>query len=277
VVYRGFHLSFEQPIAVKCLKVPGHFTTNAKRLFFERFRQEGKHLAKLDHPAVVRVYDFGVADSPTGAPVPYLVLEWLEGRDLEQVLADRERRGCRALPEAEALALIRPSVDAIALAHEHGIAHRDLKPANLFLAGKTRGTVLKVLDFGIAKAMQEGDTATRRETNTQSGFSAFTPQYGAPEQFSSKKFGQTGSRTDVHALGLILSELCAGRRAMAGEDMTDFVMAALSAKRPTPRRLEADVSDEPEVSGGRTTPVALQRRHASAFRSPAMPSRRASS
>jgi len=88
-----------------------------------------------------------------------------------------------------------------------------IRPANIFLANTERGTKLRLLDFGIAKAMQEGDTATQLSTKTSSGFSAFSPQYGAPEQFKSKKFSATGPWTDVHALALILVEMVAGRRA----------------------------------------------------------------
>lgn len=184
IVYRGFHLSFEQPIAIKCLKVPGHFTADARELFLERFREEGKLLAKLRHPSIVRVFDFGIASK---SDVPYLVLEWLEGVDLEEHLADR----AEPYSERDAVRFLRPAVDAIALAHRRGIAHRDIKPANIFLSDTDDGTKLMVFDFGIAKAMQEGETATQRQTKTSSGFSAFSPGYGAPEQFRSKKFGPT--------------------------------------------------------------------------------------
>lgn len=94
--------------------------------------------------------------------------------------------------------------------------------------------VLKVLDFGIAKAMQEGETATQLATRTSSGFSAFSPQYGAPEQFRAKRYGATGPWTDVHALGLILTELVSGRRALVGEEHADFHECSTAERRPTP-------------------------------------------
>ena len=172
----------------------------------EKFQDEGRHLAKLRHDAIVRVFDFGV--TPAGG-VPYLVLEWLEGEDLEAHLAKRDR----PYSEEEAIALLRPAIEALAKAHRKGIAHRDIKPANIFLAETDDGVNLRILDFGIAKAMQEGETATQMATKTSSGFSAFSPNYGAPEQFQSKKFGPTGPWTDVHALGLILIEMVAGRPA----------------------------------------------------------------
>ena len=106
-----------------------------------------------------------------------------------------------------------------------------------------QGLTLKVLDFGIAKAMQEGETATRVQTRTSSGFSAFSPSYGAPEQFYGKKYGATGPWTDVHALGLILTELVSGRPPLEGDDLAELQDAATSEVRPTPRGRGALVSD----------------------------------
>ena len=170
VVYRAKHLAFDRPVAVKCLKVPPHFTPEGQRLFLERFREEGQRLFELsEHPSIVKVFDFDT----TERNVPYLVLEWLEGKELATELGERAQRGQGPYPEAEALSLVRPAVEALAHAHALGIAHRDVKPANLFLVRSARGLGLKVLDFGIAKAMQEGETATALVTKTSSGFQAF--------------------------------------------------------------------------------------------------------
>ena len=235
VVYRGYHLSFEQPIAIKCLKVPTHFTPDAREVFLDRFRQEGKHLAALgQHGSVTRVYDFAVAQGPADEAVPYLVLEWLDGRDLDAVLAERNTKG-RRFPEREALELLRPAIDALAFAHELNIAHRDIKPANLFFANTPRGPLVKILDFGIAKVMQDGDDATRGTTRSNSGFRAFSPMYGAPEQFVEETFGATGPWTDVHALGLILTEMVSGRPAMAHDNAADLFEACLLYTSPSPR------------------------------------------
>ncbi|MBI4701822.1 MAG: serine/threonine protein kinase [Deltaproteobacteria bacterium] len=245
VVYRGFHLDLEVAVALKCLKVPAHFTADARRLFLGQFRTEGKLLAKLGtaHLSIVRVYDIGEIERPGGAAVPYLVLEWLDGRELRAVIDERWQSGLGPWAEADALALLRPAIEALAAAHERGIAHRDIKPQNLFLANERQGTRLKVLDFGIAKAMQEGERATQLATRTATGFKPFSPWYGAPEQFLSEKYGATGPWTDVHAMGLIVAELVSGRPPLEGENAFALMVPATSAERPTPRRLGAQVSD----------------------------------
>jgi hypothetical protein len=261
VVYRGYHLSFRQRIAVKVLKVPGHFTTQARNLFLEKFREEGEHLAKLsEHRSVVRVFDFGATPTAAGPTAPYLVLEWLEGRDLETHMALRAKAGLGLPSEAEVVEFLRPVVDAIAFAHRLGIAHRDLKPANIFVAETSLGQVPKVLDFGIAKAMQEGESATMLATNTTSGFGAFSPQYGAPEQFLRKRFGATGPWTDVYSLGLVLVELLTGRRPYDGDEQPEFFMAATSDLRPTPRARGGKVSDELEAACAKALALMPQQR-----------------
>ena len=244
VVYRGFHLAFEQPVAIKCLKIPAHFDEGAQTAFLAKFQEEGKMLFRLSqHASIVRVFDLGEVESTKGVRVPYLVLEWLDGVDLESMLQSRAAEGTPPWSESEVLALLRPAVDAVALAHRLGIAHRDLKPSNLVLANTVQGEMLKVLDFGIAKAMQDGETTAQRTTHTSSGFHAFSPQYAAPEQFRSKRFGATGPWTDVHALGLIMTELVAGRPAMLGEEQADFYEQAMDETRPTPRACGVEVSD----------------------------------
>ncbi|MBK6518162.1 MAG: serine/threonine protein kinase [Polyangiaceae bacterium] len=244
VVYRGRHLAFKHDIAIKCLKVPSHFTDGAQDLFFERFREEGRVLSRLsEHPSIVRVFDLNVTTTVRGAQVPYLVLEWLEGDELERIIAARRKNRLPAFTEREATDLLRPVIDALALAHDERIAHRDVKPANIFIARTKNGVRVKMLDFGIAKAMQDGESATQMSTKTSSGFHAFSPQYGAPEQFRSKRYGATGPWTDIHALGLILTELTSGRPALYGDEMADFLEQGTAARRPTPRARGAEVSD----------------------------------
>lgn len=251
VVYRGFHLAFEQPVAVKCLKLPMALDEAMSATFSQKLQEEGKMLFLLSqHASIVRVLDIGEVETKR-ARVPYLELEWLDGINLELMMKRRSDKGLPPLTEHEVISLLRPAVDAIGLAHRMGIAHRDLKPSNLVLANTVQGEVLKVLDFGIAKVMQEGEAWAAKATHTSSGFHAFSPRHGAPEQFSSRRFGATGPWTDVHAVGLVMTELVSGRPAMTGDDYADFYDQSLAYIRPTPRAHGASVSDEFEALCGR--------------------------
>ncbi len=243
VVYRGFHLTFGQPVAVKCLKLPMGLDEAMTATFSQKLHEEGRMLFLLSqHTSIVRVLDIGELETGR-ARVPYLELEWLDGTNLDAMMARRRGEGLGPLTETEVLSLLRPAVDAIALAHRLGIAHRDLKPSNLILANTVQGEVLKVLDFGVAKVMQEGEAWADKTTHTASGFHAFSPRYGAPEQFRARMFGATGPWTDVHSLGLLMTELVAGRPAMIGNEFADYYDQSMSSLRPTPRSCGAAVSD----------------------------------
>ncbi len=244
IVYRGFHLVFEHPVAIKCLLIPASFDTAAQRLFLDRFKEEGKLLSRLSqHPNITRVFDFGETWTDKGTAVPYLVLEWLTGSDLEVLLQRRVEQGLGPYSEQQAVSLLRPVIDAIGLAHRAGVAHRDLKPSNILLTQTLQGATLKVLDFGVAKAMQAGEVTAASARKTTGLFRAYSPAYGAPEQFRSSVYGATGPWTDVHALGLLFVELTTGRPAYEGVEYADFYEAAVSPARPTPRARGALVSD----------------------------------
>lgn len=250
VVYRARHQDLTGRVAIKVLKVPHHFPTDAKNLLNERFREEGRTLSKLaEHPNIVRVLHYGLLDATdsVAAGAPYLVLEWLDGTSLEEELDHRRAMGGGTILEAEALELMIPVVDALAYAHQSGVAHRDIKPANIILIPRGRRLVPKLVDFGIAKAMQEGERRSQLLTHTSSGFHAFSPQYGAPEQFQPKRFGPTGPWTDVHAIGLVLCEMVTGRAVFDGEELADVIVSATAAHRPTPQRRGVPISDRLEV------------------------------
>jgi len=259
VVYRGWRPSFDDAVAIKCLKIPHDFSEEARRRFLERFREEGRLLARLSkaHLSIVQVYDSGVLQSSAGATVPYLILEWLDGRDFGRVLRDRSK----PFTQAEAVTLLRPAMEAIAVAHGMRIAHRDLKPANLFLVRTDAGPRVKVLDFGIAKAMQEGESAAQQSTRTSSSFSAFSPTYGAPEQF---QYAPTGPWTDVHALALILVEMITGRTPLEGRHQFELFTSAVSKERPTPRTRGGEVNEAFEAVCSRALSLDPKERHADA-------------
>ncbi|NUP14205.1 MAG: protein kinase [Polyangiaceae bacterium] len=247
IVYRGVHLRLEHPVAVKCLKTPSHFTPEARRLFLDRFRDEGRILLKLsDAPGVPRVFDYGVIQRPDG-PIPYLVMEWLDGYTLESMLVTRRAAGLEGLSGEDALQLFLPAVEALAVAHDAQIAHRDIKPANLFIVHGARGPTMKVLDFGIAKAIEDGETLTRAAVHTATSFRAYTPNYAAPEQFAPKRYGRTAPWTDVHALGLVLIELLTDEPAYASDDFVECLEIATSERRPSAKARGAAISDALEA------------------------------
>ncbi|HVJ90463.1 MAG TPA: protein kinase [Labilithrix sp.] len=248
VVYRGRHLSLDQPIAVKALKGLDDEDPRVNALVLEKFRAEARLLYTLSQTSlhIVRSLDFGATTTPAGIWAPFMILEWLEGRSLADDIADRRRRGLQGRSIAEALAILEPAVDGLVAAHRQNVAHRDVKPANIFLLaqnvpGRTVPPV-KVLDFGIAKIMKEGEAA-----GTKGTFASFTWLYASPEQLE-PSLGATGLATDVYALALVLTELLTDRPPVEERDVVAIMRAATDPDhRPTPRARGANVPDELEA------------------------------
>ncbi len=246
VVYRGVHKGFEAPVAIKCLKLPPHLDAEAQDELLSKLREEGRLLMKLSQrsAAIVQAHDLGSFTTPTGLRVPYLVLEWLEGRSLGEELRARQLAGEGGLAPVEALALLAPAAEALAIAHAENIAHRDIKPENLFLVETGSATTLKVLDFGIAKVLAIAPTVD--DTSTAGQPQMFTPGYCAPEQLD-RRLGATGPWTDVFALALIFVEVVVGRRAIITESYLELAEQLLDHKRrPTLRGCGCEASDELE-------------------------------
>jgi serine/threonine-protein kinase len=248
VVYRGVHQGFGELIAVKCLKLPRALDGKQRDGFLEQLRDEGRLLHRLSNatPGIVQALDVGAVTTPSGQWVPYLVLEWLEGETLADHLAARLARGEGPFSTVDAVRLLEPATSALAVAHALKVAHRDVKPHNLFVTKVGDGHTLKVLDFGIAKVLTDYPTFTEALAATKQLPTAFTPRYGAPEQFN-KQRGASGPWTDVFALALIFVELVTGKKALEGDDATQlYVSAADPTLRPTPRARGAEVSDAVE-------------------------------
>ncbi|MEZ4313839.1 MAG: AAA family ATPase [Polyangiaceae bacterium] len=215
VVYRGQHLGFELPVAVKCLRLPPGVDADTRERLVLRFRNEGRLLHQLSrrNANIVQALDVGVATSPGGLFTPYIVMEWLEGETLADEIAGRVSRGAGRRGLHEAARLLAPAAEALASAHEQEVVHRDIKPGNLFLCREDEARV-KVLDFGIAKVMAEvAEGAALAATTTWSR--AFTPRYAAPEQLS-RDLGRIGPWTDVFAFALVLLEAATGEAVARG-------------------------------------------------------------
>ncbi|HEU4413003.1 MAG TPA: protein kinase [Polyangiaceae bacterium] len=232
VVYRAHHLGFDEPVALKCLKLPPGLRGPDRDEFFRRFLAEGRILNRLSRSStgIVQALDLGAATSPRGLWAPYLVLEWLEGRSLADDLEQRARRGQGGRGFVAAASLLEPAALALASAHEQGVAHRDVKPANLFLALVGGRPTVKVLDFGIAKVFAEGPVHDLTASGGTSMWQAFSPLYAAPEQFD-RAYGRTGPATDVFSLALVLLEVASGRPALAGESLAELFVASTNRDR----------------------------------------------
>jgi serine/threonine protein kinase len=250
VVYRALHLGFQEPVAVKCLKLPPGLTTARRDAFLGGFMTEARVLRRLCRATsgVVEALDVGASAAPTGAWTPYIVMEWLDGESLEGHL--HRRKNARAAPYTlpEAVAFLDPAAEALSVAHDLSIAHRDIKPANLFLTQLGKKLSLKVVDFGIAKVLADNVISAEGMVRGGEEILAFSPQYAAPEQFD-PKLGGTGPWTDVFAFALVLLEVVSGKPALRGDGYFQHMMAALDPdQRPTFRGWGVNASiDEEEV------------------------------
>jgi formylglycine-generating enzyme required for sulfatase activity/serine/threonine protein kinase len=253
IVYKAEHTIWRQPVAIKCFKILANAPVDQRDRLLDDFIQEGKLMAKLSSrsAAIVQARDVGTFTARDGAWIPYMVLEWLEGRPLDAVLYDERMAGMPSRQIHEVLALLEPAAIAFEIAHANSIAHRDIKPENLFIIGDPRGTdfFVKVLDFGIAKVM--GDHAALASALAQTSAvapTAFTPSHGAPEQFS-RSHGATGPWTDVFAMALVMVEvMLGGGAALQGDDYMQLAVASRDpARRPTPRMFGLEVSTAVEA------------------------------
>ena len=237
-VYRARDTKLARDVAIKIL--PDAFAHDTDRV--ARFTREALSLAALNHPNIAQIY--GIIETPElpgagdrGVHLHALVMELVEGENLAQLLA----RG--AVPLHETLPILQQIAKALEAAHEAGIVHRDLKPANIKV--RSDGTV-KVLDFGLAKAMDPAgvsgaedlaNSPTLPAHATQMGTILGTVAYMSPEQARGKTVDK---RTDIWAFGCVLYEMLSGRRAFEGETVSDTIAAVLS-KDPDLNALGAGV------------------------------------
>jgi serine/threonine protein kinase len=219
IVVAARHKQLGELIAIKLLHPSAALDGEA----VARLMREARATISIKSEHVVRIIDVGTLDSGS----PYILMEFLKGNDLSAVL---HAQGYLAIPDA--IDYLLQASEAIAEAHARGIVHRDLKPSNLFLSQRTDGSSLvKVLDFGISKAMVHEDQAPMSLTATRAVFGS--PLYMSPEQVRSAK--RVDERTDIWALGIILHELLTGSLPFVGETMPG-VLASIAADPPEPLR-----------------------------------------
>jgi serine/threonine-protein kinase len=232
VVYRAEHTGLRRPVALKVLRHGFEENPHLRR----RFEREARLLSQLSHPNVVALTDYGIADG-----LPYLVMELLEGRTLEDML---EMDGPPA-PRV-AIEIVRAVVRGLAFAHDRNVLHRDLKPGNVFLQALPDDPHhVKLLDFGLAKLLvDEENTSGEEPTLTKAGTIVGTPAYMSPEQASG---GRVDPRSDVYAAGLMLYELLAGRVPFDEPRRADLLRAHLVDPVPDPEGIRPGLVLTPPV------------------------------
>ncbi|HEV8247554.1 MAG TPA: bifunctional serine/threonine-protein kinase/formylglycine-generating enzyme family protein [Polyangiaceae bacterium] len=269
VVYRAQHTIWNKPVAIKFFNGLSSAPVDQRDQFQQAFIQEGALLTELSSQTagIVQARDIGTYTSPDGQWMPYMVLEWLEGSALDELMERERSSGEPNWNLKEVVALLTQVCSALDVAHGKGIAHRDIKPANLFVLGSNPrggGCTVKILDFGVAKMMSDNTQLKAALAKTGMSVTSFTPQYGAPEQFS-RSYGATGPWTDVFALALVGIELLIGKPALDGADIVQLGFASGNPqKRPTPRELGANLPDAVELVFEKALAVTPQERFARA-------------
>jgi formylglycine-generating enzyme required for sulfatase activity/tRNA A-37 threonylcarbamoyl transferase component Bud32 len=222
VVYKAYDTRLERDVAIKIIRSAA-FPPEQLDQILKRFEREAKSLAKLSHPNIVKVHDFGEHEAS-----PFLVMEYLPGGTLKKFLG-------QPVLWQDAVRLLLPIARGVAYAHRHGILHRDIKPANILI---TESGESMLSDFGIAKLF-EADQST---VLTGSGVAIGTPEYMAPEQWT----GVTSPQSDLYSLGIVLYELVAGRKPYVADTPGAILIKQVTEPLPAPRKFVAEIPETVE-------------------------------
>jgi serine/threonine protein kinase len=227
-VYEAEHVEIGRRVAIKIL----HAIFSSHPETVARFRAEARAATRIGHPNIIEVTDSGTTDDGR----VYFVMELLSGVDLARVMAED-----RIVPAGRALAITLQICRALHAAHEAGIIHRDLKPENIFLTSRDgQQDFVKILDFGIAKNLELGQTDDRL---THPGIAMGTPEYMAPEQAAGKDVDR---RIDVYATGALLYEMLTGHLPHEGDNLMQVLSKKASHPPPPPRMYRPDMPEELE-------------------------------
>lgn len=217
-IFRATDLRTGRQVAIK---VP-HPEIEADPVFFERFNREQEIGQKLDHPGVMKVF------AEDGRSQLYMVMEWVEGRLLRQILNDEKK-----LPPERAVRIALNICDALGYIHSNGVVHRDLKPENIMVDAEDR---IKLIDFGIA-----ANVNSRRITFTKLSQTMGTPDYISPEQVKGKR---GDARSDLYALGVMLYEMLTGRVPFVGPNAFIIMNDRLLNNPVPPREIDPTISPQ---------------------------------
>jgi serine/threonine protein kinase len=222
-VYKATQLNLERPVAIKIMR--SDILSNPVAI--ERFKREALAIARLKHPRIVAIYDYGIAPE-VGA---YIVMEHLEGVSLNAEVRERKR-----IPLEQAIRWMRQICQAVAVAHSAGVIHRDLKPHNIFLEATQDGPFVKVLDFGLAKLQRTSDQSGG--SLTKSGTLVGSPPYMSPEQCEDLPLD---AQSDIYSLGCVFFEMVAGRPPYVGSSPIDTLVKHMNEVPKPPSHYAPDI------------------------------------
>jgi serine/threonine-protein kinase len=225
LVYQGRQVQLDRPVAIKVLQQSAAASPEWRR----RFEREARALSALAHPNVVPLTDFGI-----DGDVPYLVMELLQGKTLADLINEGPSSPARALD------IVGQTLRGLAFAHRQGIVHRDLKPANIFLqALPDHADHVRLLDFGMAKFLEDAGSPSLAENLSRVGVVFGTPSYMSPEQARAER---VDTRADIYAAGAILFQLLAGRLPFVADTPEGVMEAHVSAPIPSLTDVRPDLA-----------------------------------
>lgn len=227
-VYQGFQSNLDRDVAIKV--IPARVDQAADHTFLDRFIAEARTVAKLSHPYIVPVYDFGV-DSDWA----YLIMEYITGGSMRDHLVRADQLGQR-LDIPWMLLMLEQAAQALDGAHQRGVVHRDVKPANMLLRTPQ---FLLLTDFGVAKMLQDRTLDRSGETQVVG-----TPQYMAPEQCRAD--GRLDARCDIYSLGVVLYQCATGRLPFLGDSHEAVMFKQVKEMPPRPRALDPQIAPSVE-------------------------------
>lgn len=232
-VFRATHLALNRMVAVKVFR-PSRGNDSAEAV--ERFRLEGVSASRVNHPNAISVLDSGISTEG----IAYLVMELLNGHSLAT-----ELKRNKILSLQRTAQILTPVCAALAEAHRIGIVHRDIKPDNIFLHRAPEGEIVKVVDFGIAKLVEE-DPGGEYQHLTATGGIVGTPVYMSPERWGNRPYD---GRSDVYSLGIMVFQMLTGKLPFVAESnsMVNLVMAHMNKKPPTIREYNSAIPEKVEA------------------------------
>jgi len=215
VVYKAHDPVLDRTVALKTIALDEE--AQEREEYHARFFQEAKAAARLNHPALITIYDFGEENE-----LAYMAMELVDGNELAERMAQEQ------IPIREAVAIAEQVAEGLAFAHDSGVIHRDIKPGNIMLLSRGR---IKIMDFGIARLKVS-------DLKTQLGTRLGTPKYMSPEQIGG---GKLDHRTDIFSLGIVLYEMLTGTKLFKGDSLTQVMHNVANFDPPPPSRIRPGV------------------------------------